>query len=190
MAKETVRYPDSLVARIEAYVSDSTAFESKSEYHRFASEFLLSLLEPDHEPSVLGYAEIFEDLGAELDGASGSSGVDEERFLRTYIQVRRQLLHGEVNRARKTVEETYDVADREALLLDEFIGRTQGVERGRNAVAGVERYPGRVVAAESTNGRVDAADTAEATDAEAEAPAAEQGADVPPVDETPAESEH
>ncbi|WP_380680394.1 hypothetical protein [Salinigranum sp. GCM10025319] len=123
MAKETVRYPDALVARIEEFVTDSTAFESKSEYHRFASEFLLSLLDPGHEPSVLGYGEIFDDLEGELDDAF-EPGDDEERFLETYIRVRRHLLHGEVGEARATVDEAYDVTDREALLLDELIGRS------------------------------------------------------------------
>jgi hypothetical protein len=94
MAKETVRYPDALVSRIEAFVDDSAAFESKSEYHRFASEFLLSLLEPGHEPSVLGYGEIYDDLG-DLDDVLGGGPDDAEPFLETYIRVRRHLLHDE-----------------------------------------------------------------------------------------------
>jgi hypothetical protein len=125
MAKETVRYPDALVARIEAFVNDSSAFESKSEYHRFASEFLLSLLDPDHEPSVLGYGEIFDDLGTELEDVLGEPGVEDERFLETYIRVRRHLLHGEHDEARVVVDEMYDVTDREALLLDELIGQSR-----------------------------------------------------------------
>lgn len=127
MAKETVRYPDALVARIEEFVTDSTAFESKSEYHRFASEFLLSLLDTDHEPSVLGYGEIFDDLESELDDTFETDD-DEERFLETYIRVRRHLLHGEVGEARATVDEAYDVTDREAMLLDELIGRSRNAQ--------------------------------------------------------------
>jgi Arc/MetJ-type ribon-helix-helix transcriptional regulator len=127
MAKETVRYPDALVARIEALVDGSTAFESKSEYHRFASEFLLSLLEPEHEPSVLGYGEIFDELDVEREDVFGGSDAETEQFLETYIRVRRHLLHGELDEARTVIDETYDVADREALLLDELVGQFRGV---------------------------------------------------------------
>jgi hypothetical protein len=140
MAKETVRYPDALVSRIEAFVNDSSAFESKSEYHRFASEFLLSLLEPDHEPSVLGYGEIFDDLGTELEDVLGEPGDGGERFLETYIRVRRHLLHGEHDEARVVVDEMYDVTDREALLLDELIGQSRATET-KPSVAGARPSP-------------------------------------------------
>jgi Arc/MetJ-type ribon-helix-helix transcriptional regulator len=185
MAKETVRYPDALVARIEAFVTDSTAFESKSEYHRFASEFLLSLLDPDHEPSVLGYGEIFDDLGAELDDALDRTDGDEERFLETYIRVRRHLLHGELDEARATVDEAYDVTDREALLLDELIGQSQrtGAEPshspvGRRAVGPEPRA--------STNGRSREAEANGTTASETEPVETDTAA----VDETTVESEH
>lgn len=138
MAKETVRYPDALVARIEAFVTDSSAFESKSEYHRFASEYLLSLLDPNHDPSVLGYDEIFEDLTADLAAVQADTEDENEPFLETYIHVRRHLLHGEREAARAAVDEAYDVTDREALLLDELIGRS-----GHDSHASsVESHPG------------------------------------------------
>ncbi|WP_192918679.1 hypothetical protein [Salinigranum salinum] len=214
MAKETVRYPDALVARIEAFVDDSVAFESKSEYHRFASEFLLSLLDPDHEPSVLGYGEIFEDLGTELDDALDDGSDGEERFLETYIRVRRHLLHGELDAARAVVDETYDVTDREALLLDELIGQSRA-SRPESAAAGGPS-PGRVGAGPtvSTNGRGPETETTETADTDASRVdgrtdagagtgqadgktdrdgrrADERGdAEDLPVDETPIESEH
>ncbi|WP_318567609.1 hypothetical protein [Salinigranum marinum] len=189
MAKETVRYPDALVARIEAFVTDSTAFESKSEYHRFASEFLLSLLDPDHEPSVLGYGEIFDDLGAELDDALAVGDGDEERFLETYIRVRRHLLHGELDEARATVDEAYDVTDREALLLDELIGQSQraGAEPGHSPVG--RRAVGPEPRA-STNGRSRKTE-ANGTTASETGPVETTGeTDTVAADETPVESEH
>ena len=126
MGKETVRYPDALVARIEELVADSEVFESKSELHRFASDFFLCVLDPEHDPSVLGYDDILRDLEAESgvslqpDDVATSDG--EIPFLESYLQVRRFLLHGEMDEARAYVTETYDITDREALLLDELIG--------------------------------------------------------------------
>lgn len=126
MGKETVRYPDALVARIEELVADSDVFESKSELHRFASDFFLCVLDPDHDPSVLGYDDILSDLEAESgvslqpDDVATSDG--DVPFLESYLRVRRALLHGDIDEARAYVTETYDITDREALLLDELIG--------------------------------------------------------------------
>lgn len=127
MGKETVRYPDPLVTQIEDLVANSDHFESKSEFHRFSSEFFLTLLDPDHDPSVLGYNEILQsietDLGQELTPADTGWGDADRSFLHAYIQVRRYLLRGDVESARSYVTETFEQTDREALLLDELVAR-------------------------------------------------------------------
>jgi hypothetical protein len=127
MAKETVRYPDALVARVESVVAEAEAFESKSEYYRFASDFLLSVLDPEHDPTVLGYGDILRELESTTDGRLDMEGRGTEAstgpFLDAYIQVRRHLLYDDVEAARTVVTERYDATDREALLLDEIIGR-------------------------------------------------------------------
>lgn len=127
MPKETVRYPDALVDGVEAVVAESEAFESKSEFYRFASDFLLSVLDGDHEPTVLGYGDIVADLESASEGRL-VPGSDAETpptgpFLDAYIQVRRHLLYDDVESARAVVADRYDATDREALLLDEIIGR-------------------------------------------------------------------
>ncbi|MFB6179088.1 MAG: hypothetical protein ABEI77_05120 [Halorientalis sp.] len=126
MGKETVRYPDALVARIEELVADSEVFESKSELHRFASDFFLCLLDPDHESTVLGYEDILADLEAEsgvsLQPDDVATSDSDTPFLESYLHVRRSLLHGELDEARAYVSETYTITDREAMLLDELIG--------------------------------------------------------------------
>lgn len=188
MAKETVRYPDALVARIEAFVTDSSAFESKSEYHRFASEYLLSLLDPDHQPSVLGYGEIFDDLGSELDEVFDDSSPGEEPFLQTYIRARRHLLHGEVEAARAVVDEQYAVTDIEAVLLDELIGQSRGTDRRLASVEdpgqqGTERSD----TPNAANGRVKERDSEASTASAVEE--AEQQTSAPSAEETTVESE-
>lgn len=188
MAKETVRYPDALVSRIEAFVDDSAAFESKSEYHRFASEFLLSLLEPGHEPSVLGYGEIYDDLG-DLDDVLGGGPDDAEPFLETYIRVRRHLLHGEVEAARGVVDERYDVADREALLLDEVIGQSLGGSRRPAAAETREQATGvEPDSSSAANGRVQEREAE--SSAETGTEETEKRIGTPSSDETAVESEY
>lgn len=129
MGKETVRYPDSLVNRIAELVEASDTFESKSEFHRFASDFLLTLVDPNHDPSVLGHREILQSLeadrGQSLTPNDGRLGDADQSFFNAYVQVRRHLLHGEVEMARTYVTDTFDQADPQALLLDELIGRYQ-----------------------------------------------------------------
>lgn len=145
MGKETVRYSDALVARIEELVGESAVFESKSEFHRFASDFLLGVLEPDHESSVLGFDDIREDLEAEsgvsLQSDDVATGDGDVPFLHSYLQVRRSLLHGDVAEARAYVDETYDIADREALLLDELIGRYRTRSAGQDTPSETVRRP-------------------------------------------------
>jgi hypothetical protein len=141
MAKETVRYPDALVSEVEAVVAASEAFESKSEFYRFASDFLLSVLDPAHEPSVLGYGDIVADLESTTDGRLVPRDDGDETatgpFLDAYIQVRRHLLYDDVESARAVVGERYEATDREALLLDEVIGR----ERRTRGPAGNPTHP-------------------------------------------------
>lgn len=127
MGKETVRYPDPLVTRIEELVANSDTFESKSEFHRFASDFLLALVDPDHDPTVLGYRDILQNLEADRERSlvppeDGTADSDTS-FLSAYIQVRRYLLHGELDAARTYVNDTFDRTAPQALLLDELIGR-------------------------------------------------------------------
>ena len=190
MAKETVRYPDALVARIEAFVTDSSAFESKSEYHRFASEYLLSLLDPDHQPSVLGYGEIFDDLGSELDEVFDDSPPSEEPFLETYIRVRRHLLHGEREEARAIVDEQYAVTDLEAVLLDELIGQSRGTDRRPTSPESREQSPGieSLDTPNASNGRVRERESEASTESVAEE--TDQQMNAPPTEETAVESEY
>jgi Arc/MetJ-type ribon-helix-helix transcriptional regulator len=153
MPKETVRYPDALVAGVEAVVAEADAFESKSEFYRFASDFLLSVLDEGHEPTVLGYGDIVADLESTTGHPLAPSAEGDEPptgpFLDAYIRVRRHLLYDDVEAARAVVAERYDATAREALLLDEVIGRERRTSGPARRPASV---PGPVTRAEVDRG--------------------------------------
>lgn len=179
MPKETVRYPDALVAGVEAVVAEADAFESKSEFYRFASDFLLSVIDADHEPTVLGYGDIVADLESTTDGRLVPRAEGEEPatgpFLDAYIQVRRHLLYDDVEAARAVVAERYDATDREALLLDEVIGRER---RSAAAGRGAGRAPDPAAGTgETTDGSGHGSAAPEPPDATAEGSTAEDAPD-------------
>jgi Arc/MetJ-type ribon-helix-helix transcriptional regulator len=138
MAKDTVRYPDTLVEEIGELV-DEGVFESKSEYHRFAAEFVLSLLRPERDPSTFSYTELRRELEmdercrallseADADADADGDGGAPEAFLAATVAVRRHALRGEYEAATTAIEAAYDPLDREAILLEELLGvyRTDG----------------------------------------------------------------
>ena len=49
MVKSTVRFPESVVGEIEALVEDGT-FESKSEFYRFSTDYVLNQVLDEYEP--------------------------------------------------------------------------------------------------------------------------------------------
>jgi len=56
MAKDTVRYPDDVVTEIDALVDDGM-FESKSEFYRFSAEYVLTLIDSDHDIKTFNFDE-------------------------------------------------------------------------------------------------------------------------------------
>lgn len=129
LAKDTVRYPDDVVAEIDALVDDGT-FESKSEFYRFSAEYLLTLLDPDHEVETFNYEEIKAELGIDDRAAArGSVGADGGTFfLNAVITVRKYGLRGTYEAAEQFIDTHYDPTDQECLVLEELLGtyRTGG----------------------------------------------------------------
>lgn len=116
MAKDTVRYPDPVVAAIDEQVADGV-FESKSEFYRFAAEYVLTLVAEEYEPEAFA----FEELRRELGVGAGDEGSGPDPFLRTAAAVRQAALRGDAERAAAIIDERYAPADREALLLEELL---------------------------------------------------------------------
>lgn len=121
MAKDTVRYPDPVVAAIDEQVADGV-FESKSEFYRFAAEYVLTLLAGEYEPQTFAFEELRRELAVDEQRRADATGDGEpEPFLATAAAVRQAALRGDVERAVGLIDERYDPTDREALLLDELL---------------------------------------------------------------------
>jgi Arc/MetJ-type ribon-helix-helix transcriptional regulator len=118
MAKDTVRYPDPVVAAIDEQVADGV-FESKSEFYRFAAEYVLDLLDGEYEPQTFAFDELKRELPVEERRAADDGAPDP--FLAAAAEVRQAALRGDAEAAAAAIDERYDATDREALLLDELL---------------------------------------------------------------------
>ena len=145
MAKDTVRYPDHVVAAIGEHVADGV-FESKSEFYRFAAEYVLTLLAEEYEPQTFAFAELRRELAVDERRRAEADEDAPEQFLETAAAVRQAALRGDPERAVDLIDGRYDPTDREALLLDELLA-TYG--------ARTDRQPAQVVDAEEANAAAD-----------------------------------
>lgn len=120
MAKDTVRYPDPVVAAIDEQVADGV-FESKSEFYRFAAEYVLTLLSGTYQPQTFAFEELRRELAVDEQRRVDADDDAPEPFLATAAAVRQAALRGDAERAVDLIDERYDPTDREALLLDELL---------------------------------------------------------------------
>ena len=122
MAKDTVRYPDDVVEEIDRLVDDGM-FESKSEFYRFSAEYVLTLIDSDHEVKTFNFDEIKTELDisdrdhAEALGADGGTF-----FLDAVINVRKHGLRGNYEAAERFIDTHYDETDQECIILEELLG--------------------------------------------------------------------
>lgn len=120
MAKDTVRYPDEVVEQIDALVDDGM-FESKSEFYRFSAEYVLTLVDSDHDVKTFN----FDEIKAELDIPEESRAVDADGgtfFLDAVITVRKKGLRGNYEAAERFIDTHYDPTDQECIILEELLG--------------------------------------------------------------------
>lgn len=121
VVKSTVRFPESVMDRVEEMV-DEGVFSSKSEFQRFAVEFVLSEID-QYDPEMVD----FEELRAEAfaDGASAERSTppseEAEQFYEDAARVRQFAVRGEIATAEEYIDTTYPVTDPRCLLLDEFL---------------------------------------------------------------------
>ncbi len=119
MAKDTVRYPDAVVDQIDALVDDGM-FESKSEFYRFSAEYVLTLVDPDHDVETFNFDEIKAELDIPEETESAADGGT--RFLEAVITVRKHGLRGDYEAAEQFIDDHYEPTDQECLVLEELLG--------------------------------------------------------------------
>ena len=122
MAKDTVRYPDDVVESIDALVDDGM-FESKSEFYRFSAEYVLTLINPDHEVETFNFDEIKSELHIEEVNHVEALGTDGGTFfLDAIITVRKHGLRGNYEDAERFIDTHYEPTDQECIILEELLG--------------------------------------------------------------------
>ncbi|MXV60892.1 CopG family transcriptional regulator [Natronorubrum sp. JWXQ-INN-674] len=122
MAKDTVRYPDEVVDEIDALVADGM-FESKSEFYRFSAEYVLTLIDPDHEVETFNFDEIKSELDISEEDHAKALGTDGGTFfLDAVIAVRKHGLRGDYEAAERFIDTHYDSTDQECIILEELLG--------------------------------------------------------------------
>ncbi|UHQ95298.1 CopG family transcriptional regulator [Haloterrigena alkaliphila] len=122
MAKDTVRYPDEVVEAIDELVDDGM-FESKSEFYRFSAEYVLTLINDEHEVNTFNFDEIKSELDiSEADHAKALGTDGGTFFLDAVITIRKHGLRGEYEAAERFIDTHYDSTDQECIILEELLG--------------------------------------------------------------------
>lgn len=121
MVKSTVRFPESVVGEIESLVSEGQ-FESKSEFYRFSTDYVLTELLDDYEPETIDYQEIKADVipRAERELVDDRDA-DHPPFLESVSFVRKLALRGNFSDAEDFIDHQYVPSDRHAILLEELL---------------------------------------------------------------------
>ena len=121
MVKSTVRFSESTVEEIESLVEEGV-FESKSEFYRFASEYILEQLSDSYEPSTVDFDDIKADVFPEdqiIESAEDrESGLP---FFESVATVRRFVVRGNPDDAEDFIDHHYATSSRDALLLEELL---------------------------------------------------------------------
>ena len=120
MVKSTVRFSDAVMDRVEELVQGET-FSSKSEFQRFAVEFVLSEID-DYEPEMLDFEDVRDEVFPD-DSAFGGEEVPEPgaEFYQIAARVRQFAIRGEIETARDLIDTHYPATDPRSLLLDDIV---------------------------------------------------------------------
>jgi len=126
MVKSTVRFPESVVDEIESLV-ESEQFESKSEFYRFSSDYVLNQMVDDYDPTTIDYEEIRSEVMPAPERQIGSdSDADHPPFFESMSFVRKLALRGNFSDAEDFIDHQYTPSDRHAILLEEILQLYRG----------------------------------------------------------------
>ena len=121
MVKSTVRFPEAVMDRVEEMVEDDV-FSSKSEFQRFAVEYVLSEL-GEYEAEMVDFEEIRSELFvSEPARTNGHEDAElNEAFYENAARVRQYAIRGDIETAEEYIDTAYPVTDPRCLLLDDLL---------------------------------------------------------------------
>ena len=121
MVKSTVRFPESVVGEIESLV-ESGQFESKSEFYRFSTDYVLNQVLDDYEPETIDYEEIKAEVMPQAERELGvDADADHPPFFESVSFVRKLALRGNFSDAEDFIDHQYVPSDRHAVVLEELL---------------------------------------------------------------------
>lgn len=122
MVKNTVRFRESVVEEIEALV-EAGVFESKSEFTRFASEYVLEKISDEYEPHMVDFESVKAEVISETPTIEAEERPPQEGipFFESVAMVRKYALRGNLTDAEDFIDHHYDPNERDALLLEELL---------------------------------------------------------------------
>jgi Arc/MetJ-type ribon-helix-helix transcriptional regulator len=123
MVKSTVRFPEEVMDKVEKMV-DKGACSHKSEFQRFAVEYVLSKA-TDHDPDVVDFDEICTDIFPEqtdeyITEAEPDSTKD-GTFIQIATRVRQFGRRGKITTAEEYIDTHYPASDPRSMLLDDML---------------------------------------------------------------------
>lgn len=127
MVKSTVRFSETVMDRVEELVAGDT-FSSKSEFQRFAVEFVLSEID-DYDPEMLDFEDVRDEVFPEESLARSEEPESEpgSEFYQTAARVRQFAHRGDIETARDLIDTQYAASDPRCMILDDIVeaARTQ-----------------------------------------------------------------
>ena len=107
--------------RVEELVEDDV-FSSKSEFQRFAVEFVLSEIDA-YEPEMVDFEELRDEVFEQSATAPEHDDATElnEAFYENAARVRQFAVRGDIETAEAYIDTTYPVTDPRCLLLDDLL---------------------------------------------------------------------
>ncbi|WP_144797220.1 hypothetical protein [Halorubrum depositum] len=121
MVKSTVRFPESVVGEIESLV-ESGQFESKSEFYRFSTDYVLNQVLDDYEPETIDYEEIRGEVMPRAERELGADAdADHPPFFESVAFVRKLALRGNFSDAEDFIDHQYVPSDRHAVVLEDLL---------------------------------------------------------------------
>ncbi|EMA27674.1 hypothetical protein [Haloarcula japonica] len=121
MVKSTVRFPEAVMDCVEEMVAEGV-FSNKSEFQRFAVEYVLSEIE-DYEPEMVDFDELQKEVFQDPPASSGAEISPEinENFYENAARVRQFAIRGDIETAEEYIDTAYPVTDPRCLLLDDLL---------------------------------------------------------------------